>query len=418
MIDRNVLTSQLLLNWLARILFFTSLASLLPITTYTEAIGGTESQVGLVMSAFAVGVLLFRPLVGKAVDGFGRKIVLIAGVVVFIISPLIYIKITSVHALLPVRLFHGLGLAAFGTASITLITDAAPANSRTEVISYTDMVNTIAFAAGPTMGFFIVGKWGYPTLFSFASATAGICFILSLFLHETRVITPQKDRTNYFQAIKQRKILVAASIILLVGLVHGGVMFFIPTFLTKITINQGLFFTVYGLTALMIRGVVGPITNRIGRGPLLVSSLLLLSGGVFMLSQISHSGLVLVSAAVYGLGFGSHQPTLTALVADHTVEETRGKIFSFYYGGFDLGVSAAGFVLGKVAEIYGVENMFILCSVITLTATLIFATMMESTLPASLRHAFVVIKPGKSCDICDQYLEVPSEQAEAYFKEK
>jgi len=418
MIKRNILTSQLLLNWLTRILFFTSLASLLPITTYTESIGGSESQVGLVMSAFAVGVLLFRPLVGKSVDSMGRKIVLIAGVVIFIISPLIYLKITSVHALLPVRLFHGLGLAAFGTASITLITDAAPTSYRTEVISYTGMVNTIAFAAGPTLGFFIVGEWGYPALFVFASATAGICFVLSLFLHETRAKTTQKESLNYFRVIKRRKILVAASIILLVGLVHGGVMFFIPTFLTKITINQGLFFTVYGLTALMIRGVVGPITNRIGRGPLLVSSLLLLSGGVFMLSRISHSGLVLLSAAVYGLGFGSHQPTLTALVADNTEEETRGKIFSFYYGGFDLGVSAAGFVLGKVAEIYGIENMFILCSVIMLTATLIFSTMMESNLLASLRHAFTLIKPCKTCDIGDEYLEVPPEQVEAYFKGK
>ncbi len=418
MFNREILTSQLIINWLARILFFTSLASLLPITTYTEEIGGSEADVGLVMSAFALGVLIFRPLVGKSVDSFGRKVVLILGVIIFVISPAIYPFVDSVSALLPVRLFHGLGLAAFGTASITLITDAAPINSRTEVISYTGMINTIAFAAGPTIGFFIVEEWGYNAVFTFASLCALLCFILSLFVQETHQKRESNDRVRYFQSIKQRKILVAATIILIVGLVHGGVMFFIPSFLKKITINKGLFFTVYGLTALLIRSVVGPIAKRIGRGPLLISSLLLLTGGVFMLSQITGTVFVLISAAIYGVGFGSHQPTLTALVADNTDEKTRGKIFSFYYGGFDLGISAAGYILGKVAELYGIESMFVLCAILMLCAVAIFATSMENSVIDSLRHAFLFTKAGRTCDICDEYMEVPPKQAEVYFKAK
>ena len=100
---------------------------------YISEIGGNYSQTGIVMSAFAVGVLIFRPLVGRKVDNLGRKIVLIFGIIIFVISPVIYMFIKSVNLLIPVRIFHGLGLAAFGTASVTLITDAAPLESRAEI---------------------------------------------------------------------------------------------------------------------------------------------------------------------------------------------------------------------------------------------------------------------------------------------
>jgi len=124
--QHRFLNKQLLLNWLTRILFFTSLSALLPtFPTYLKDIGGDNSQIGIVMSSFALGVLMFRPMVGKQVDSIGRKIVLLAGVVIFIISPLLYLLIDSIATLIPIRIFHGLGLAAFGTASITLITDAA-----------------------------------------------------------------------------------------------------------------------------------------------------------------------------------------------------------------------------------------------------------------------------------------------------
>ncbi len=416
MIKKEIFTSQLLLNWLARILFFTGLAALLPMSQYIESIGGNKSQIGIVMSAFAIGVLLFRPLVGKKVDSLGRKAVLLFGAAVFVIAPLIYTFVHSVGTLLPVRVFHGLGLAAFGTASITLITDAAPVKNRAAVISYTGMVNTIAFAIGPALGFYVFEEWGANALFTMASALGFVCLLLSLFIHETKASGKNEKPVNYLQIIKQRRILVAAIVILIVGLVHGGVMFYIPLFLKDIAMNKGLFYSTYGIAAFLVRLAVAPLSDKIGRGPLLIFALALLSVGVFLLSQTAGAVLMLISAILYGMGFGSHQPSLTALVADNTTEETRGKIFSFYYGGFDLGISLAGVFLGAIAEHFGIKNMFLVCAALTTTALLIFATAMENSVVASLRCALAIGQKGKACYICDQYMEVSPKQAEAYFK--
>lgn len=420
MLKNKMLDSQLLLNWVARILFFTSLSALLPtFPVYIHDLGGSKSQIGVVMSAFAIGVLAFRPVVGKQIDSTGRRLVLLAGCLIFMIAPILYIYIPSIEILLPLRVFHGLGLAAFGTASITLITDAAPATRRADVISYTGMVNTIAFAFGPILGSFVGNRWGHTVLFSLVSALAFLCLACSLFIKETRGSHEQEAKLNYFQAIKQRIVLVAFAMILLIGLVHGGVIFYISIFLNEnMEINEGVFFAVYGGAAFLVRMVVGPVSGRIGRGPLMVVSLAMLATAAFCLSQMTGLALMLTSAVLYGLGFGAHQPNLTALVADNTSEETRGKIFSFYFGGFDLGISIAGIILGIVAEAYGLRSMFFLCGALTLTSLAIFTTSMEKNVMHSLRSAFTLQKPGKKCYICDQYQEVSPRQAEEYFKTK
>ena len=418
MLNKEIFTRQLFLNWVSRILFFVCLSALLPtLPNYLNDIGGNNSQIGIVMSAFAAGVLLFRPLVGWRIDTFGRRGMLLFGIIIFVIMPFFYIYIRSIFPLLLVRVFHGLGLAAFGTASITLITDAAPAKSRNEVISYTGMVNTIAFALGPVSGSFVADLWGYDVLFISVACLAMVCLVISVFIKETKEHHTTHKKINYLEAIKHRRILVSTAMILIVGLVHGGIMFYIPLFLKEtVSINIGVFFAVYGIAAFLVRVVVGPFSDKFGRGPMLVVSLISLASGILMLSLSKGVVLMLLSAVLYGIGFGSHQPTLTTLVADNSSERTRGKVFSFYYGGFDLGVSMAGFILGMIAEHFGIKNMFLICCGFTIIAVTIFVTFMESTVSQSLRCALSVQKSGNKCYICDQYQEVVPEQADAYFK--
>lgn len=388
---KDLFNQQLTLNWITRILFFVSLSAFLPaMPHYIREIGGNYSETGIVMSAFALGVLLFRPLVGKKIDTVGRKVVLLFGTLIFVAAPIIYMFVKSIHLIIAARVFHGLGLAAFGTASITLITDAAPEEKRGEVLSYTGMVNTIAFAIGPVLGFYAYEKWGSDILFLFLSGLAFLSLITSSFLHETRTHSSVGNNISYLNAIRQRPIIVASVIILLVGIIHGGVMFYIPFYLEGFHVNVGLFFAVYGVAAFVIRLIVGSASDRIGRGPFVAFALILLTLAVFVLSKTDGIVLMFISAILYGFGFGAQQPALTALVADNTTDETRGKIFSFYYGGFDLGISITGLSLGFVAEKFGLRTMFVICGFITSAALVVFGLSIEKGLLNSLRCTFAI----------------------------
>ncbi|MCG8608441.1 MFS transporter, partial [bacterium] len=366
-----------------------------------------------------VGVLVFRPMIGKQVDNLGRKAVLVLGAVVFIISPILYLFIDSIAVLVPVRVFHGLGLAAFGTASITLITDVAPLANRGEVLSYTGMINTVAFTLGPIAGGYVGETWGYQVLFVTVAIASVLCFITVLFLKETRIQSTSPKQINYMEAILQRRILVAFLIILLISVTHGGVIAFIPIFVKEnFTLEIGLFFAVFGVSTLAIRIFIGRVADTWGRGPLIIFALLFLTVGVYLLSLSESIWFLLMAAVIYGFGFGAQQPTLTALVADNTTEDTRGKIFSFYYGGFDLGISISGLMMGIIAERFGIPIMFVVGGALTFAAMIAFVFFFEKTIASSLHCAFNLKTPSRECYICDQYQEVPGRQAAEYFKAK
>ncbi len=49
---------------------------------YIKDIGGTPQQVGFVMGAFALGVILTRPWLGKLADRRSRKLVVLIGLAI------------------------------------------------------------------------------------------------------------------------------------------------------------------------------------------------------------------------------------------------------------------------------------------------------------------------------------------------
>ena len=71
------------------LLFWASLASLLPtLSPYIKQAGASDREVGVVMGAFAIGLLVFRPWLGRRADQKSRAGVLIIGLVAVAIAPL------------------------------------------------------------------------------------------------------------------------------------------------------------------------------------------------------------------------------------------------------------------------------------------------------------------------------------------
>ncbi|MDH6101046.1 MFS transporter, partial [Chrysosporum ovalisporum ANA283AFssAo] len=74
------LRRNLLILFTAGLLFWSSLASLLPtLPLYIEDIGANSQQIGIIMGSFAIGMLMFRPWCSDLADRRGRKIVLLIG---------------------------------------------------------------------------------------------------------------------------------------------------------------------------------------------------------------------------------------------------------------------------------------------------------------------------------------------------
>ncbi|TAE52318.1 MAG: MFS transporter, partial [Oscillatoriales cyanobacterium] len=382
----------------AGLLFWCSLASLLPtLPLYVQSVGGSKQQIGFVMGAFAIGLLLSRPQLGKIADSRGRKQVLLLGVSVAALAPIGYLLAQSVPLLLFLRAFHGISIAAFTTAYSALVTDLSPPGKRGELIGYMSLAAPIGLAFGPAMGGFVQAGVGYPALFAMSAAFATTALFIT-----TKVVEPNfaeltksdslsedKNSQKYWQMLWNPRVRIPALVLLLVGLVFGTLSTFMPLFIqeTKVNLNPGLFYSTAAIASFSLRLVTGRASDKYGRGLFISGGLICYAVSMLLLYFANSSGAFLIAALVEGTAGGTVMPMMVTLMSDRCEPQERGRLFSICIGGFDLGIALAGPTLGFVAEQVGYRNMFGLAAVLAALALLIFVTLCSKNLSHSLKFA-------------------------------
>ena len=369
------------------------MAALLPtLPLYIEDLGVTRQQIGIVMGGFAVGMLLFRPMLGRLADERGRKILLLIGTTVATIAPFGYLAFTSIPLLILVRIFHGISLAAFTTGYSALVADLAPGENRGEIIGYMSLTAPIGLAIGPAVGGYLQAAAGYPPLFLLS---AGLAFV-SL-LGTIQIINPPiqiqrqggGEESQFWRILISPRVRVPSLVMLLTGLSVGAVHTFVSLFIksTEVDLNPGLFFSAAAISSFSIRVFAGRASDRLGRGLFITGGIIFYTVAMLLLWKANSPSTFLLAAIIEGCGGGTLVSMVTTMMADRSRPEERGRIFAVSIAGFDLGIAIAAPLLGSVAEQVGYGNMFGYGAVLTFLALLIFLTQSSKNLPNSLRFA-------------------------------
>ncbi len=383
---------SLLTLFVAGLLFWSSIAALLPtLPLYIQSVGGNSQQIGVVMGSFAIGLLLFRPMLGRMADDRSRKLVLLIGVAVVAIAPLGYLFITSIPLLMVLRAFHGISVAAFTTGFSALVADLSPPNQRGELIGYMSLVNPLGVAIGPALGGFIQAGYGYPPLFiiSFTLGVVGLFCATQI----TEVKGEPKDshlspqqQPSFWGLLLTDRLRIPFVVMLMIGLVFGIISTFIPLFIqeSKIDLNPGLFYSAAAVSSFSLRLVTGRASDRYGRGLFITGSLVCYVVAMVVLGFADSPNSVLVAAAIEGAGAGTLIPMMVALMADRSLAKERGQVFSLCIGGFDIGIALAGPILGAFADLLGYRTLFAIAAGLAVAALIVFLTLSSK----DLRHSF------------------------------
>ncbi|BAY81898.1 major facilitator superfamily protein [Calothrix parasitica NIES-267] len=398
-LDSN-LRRNLLVLFAAGLSFWASLASLLPtLPLYIEDIGATKQQIGVIMGSFAIGLLLFRPLLGQLADKRGRKIVLIIGLLSAAIAPIGYNFVQSIPVLFVIRAFHGISIAAFSTAFLALVADIAPVENRGELIGYMSLTNPIGMAIGPALGGYLMETYSYTALFTLSTTLAcfGLLFSLPII---NPVVEAQEQVINsdssFWLKLLAPRIRIPAILLFIIGLTLGNLHTFVTLFIKsmEVDLNPGFFYTVVAMASFCSRLFSGKASDRFGRGLFITSSLMCYTLAMLILWNANSSVEFLLAATVQGIGGGTIIPMISAMITDRSYSYERGRTFGLCMIGFDIGVAIAGPIFGGIAQQIGYRNIFGFNSGITLIAIVIFITLSSKNLPSSLRFAF-----GRGVDI-------------------
>lgn len=358
-------------------LYFGSFYLLLPtLPQYVVSLGGTTSQVGLVIGTLTLMSVIIRPYFGRAVDKYGRKNFMLFGAGLFALLFSIYGQIHAIIPLCLVRVAHGVAHGSYLAAAYAYVADLAPPDRRGEVMGVYGVANVVAMALFPALGGAIISRTGsFPTLFILSTAIATGAFVSVFFLSEIRAGGKKGGgKAGLVSPIKQRAVLVASLALFSAAALYGSVVTFLPVYAPARGLkNVGIFFSTYAVFTLISRLIAGKLSDRFGRRKIILPFLVIVAVAAFMLPFLRDLYLLVLIGACFGLGFGAFMPALNAYVVDETLPQQRAGALAFFTAFMDIGITTGALVLGVVGQYWGYETMFFIGGVVLVAGIILFA---------------------------------------------
>lgn len=143
----------------------------------------------------------------------------------------------------------------------------------------------------------------------------------------------------------------------MLAITYGGLLSFIALFGESVHLEQvGLFFLFNAVTIIIIRPISGRLFDKRGPASVLIPAAVCVVASLTVLSYTTSMPMLIVSALLYGLGFGAIQPTIQAWMLRTSTPTQYGMANSMFYNSTDLGVASGAIILGAIsaATDYGI----------------------------------------------------------------
>lgn len=148
--------------------------------------------VGYLTAAFALTQLIVSPFAGKAVDKFGRKIMIVIGLFVFGFSEFLFGFGKTIEVLFLSRILGGLSAAFIMPAVTAFIADITTMETRPKALGYMSAAISTGFIIGPGLGGFLA-EIGTRVPFYAAGVLGTVAAILSIIL----LTEPERQKEQF-----------------------------------------------------------------------------------------------------------------------------------------------------------------------------------------------------------------------------
>ncbi|MGE7825575.1 MFS transporter [Paenibacillus sp. NPDC093718] len=343
---------------------------------YLKNLGLGESQLGFIIGSFTLTAVIVRPFIGGLLDRFGRRYFVIAGLILFAIAMVLYNWASGIFMLILLRILHGSGWAISSTSIGTAITDIIPARRQSEGMGWYGISTSVSMAIGPVLGVWMIQIYSFRHVIVLASCLSVAAILIALVTKVPAIRSENKRRVVFFD----KSILPISASILFLSLTYGGITTFLPLFAGSIQVNAGTFFLVYAVALTVTRPVAGRLADRYNEGTIIILSMILAIIALLILSLSDGLMGILVSAILYGIGFGSALPTLQAATLRLVSPVHKGMANASFLTALDLGIGLGSILLGFISQRFGYPVLFASCAVSGFIAVLIFIGFVRRTL--------------------------------------
>ncbi len=298
-----------------------------------DAFALTDAEASLLVAGYFVVGIVFSPFLGVLADRFGRKRLLVSGLLTFGLLGGAIAFAPSFEVVVVLRVLQGAGAAAIFITTVTILGDTFEGPRRNAVLGLNVAVLSATAAVFPVLGGVLVSYgWNVPFLAYLAAVPVAILALLVL-------EEPARDSTEGSLAYLRAALgtvttpstlsLLAATFLsefLAFGVVFTAVPFLLAPTLSPVRVGTVL------LAALASATVVAATSGRLARS-IPNAQLLALGFGCYAIGflgawLVPDSLAIAGGLMVVGAGIGLLLPTVDAALSDRVPLEYRAGAFS------------------------------------------------------------------------------------------
>jgi len=360
-------------NGLVVTALLTALVALGPLSTdlYLPSLPGLlrtfkadVAQVQLTLSVFLLGLATGQLVYGPLSDRFGRRPVLLAGLVLYAGASIACALATSVPALIAARFVQATGACAGPVVCRAIVRDIHGREGAARVLSYMGAAMALAPAFGPVLGGFVESWLGWRGNFGIMIAYGALGLALTAAIlpetapHRGEPVGIDGLLRGYLSLLQARSYF---GFVLLSALAYGGIFSFISgssfIFVDILGLRPELYGLCFGAIVLgYIAGALssGRLSRRLGIERLLGSGgLFSAAGGLLLATSVALEGAtltgILLPTIIYMFGTGLVLPNAMAGAVGPfpRIAGTASALLGFVQMGLAAAIGAA---IGHLAD--------------------------------------------------------------------
>jgi MFS family permease len=321
------------------------------------ALGGSHTEAGLFLGFLTYASAISAPLTGAVADRLGkRRVLLVCSSVIAVFSAL-YAVAPSYQIMLGLVVVHGMFWSGLLSASGAYVTDLVPSSRRAEGLSYWGFASIIAVAVAPSIGLWVFDTGGWTALCIEATVLNIVMALIAWRLPAD--VARGHAMPRRVQDLVEWRVLLLGVTLFLYSFSYGGITSFAALHAEQQgVVPRAIYFTAFAVAIILTRPFIARYADEVGHQKVIVPCLMAVVVGVAMLSVATTRTGFLISAFVFGTGFGSAYPIFVAHLMKTVDHQRRGATFGALIGAFDTGIGTGSIALGWIGERYGLSRAF------------------------------------------------------------
>jgi len=320
-------------------------------------VGAGPSATGVLFASYAVAMVVVTPLAGWAVDRFGTRGPLLAGLLGLAVAVLLFAVGGPFWSLLLARVAQGAAGGLAWVASMALIAAVTPLERRGRAFGLAMSAVSVGLLVGPPAAGLLVGAFGPAAPFVVGAVLAVVDGVLRLVL--VRAAPPSDDDVGGPVALVR----VPGTVSVVVAVVVAATLLSAPEPVLPLrlarefgldAVGVGLVFAVAVLTSILANAVVGRWTATVGARVLVGAGAVAGASSLLLVGLVDDLRVVAAGMGLLGVAVALVLVPTTVLIGEQgarAVPPTLGGAYSLfnlaYAGGIALGPLISGPAVGS-----------------------------------------------------------------------